>query len=147
MLARPDQEQFHRETKCPTKCGGAERKAARAYGPRTARRSRNQRGGASHLFGDRLPDFEADLRRLLRDASPGGRFSERRCEIAMVIWCPWPPCAGGAHWAGIWVDQRRSRTVPSLPTTVVLLGAIWAAYLLTAWLAGAAPRWRPVRAA
>ncbi|MFI6587382.1 class I SAM-dependent methyltransferase [Embleya sp. NPDC050493] len=32
---------------------------------------------APHLFGRRLGDFEADLRRLLWQASPSGRFSER----------------------------------------------------------------------
>jgi SAM-dependent methyltransferase len=30
---------------------------------------------APHLFGDRLPRFESDLRALLHDASPSGRFS------------------------------------------------------------------------
>jgi len=43
---------------------------------------------APHLFGDRLPAFEADLRALLAAASPGGRFSERRREMALVIWRP-----------------------------------------------------------
>ena len=43
---------------------------------------------APHLFGDRLPAFEADLRRLLARASPAGRFAERRRETAAVIWRP-----------------------------------------------------------
>ena len=41
---------------------------------------------APHLFADRLPAFEADLRRLLSEASPTGRFSERRREIEVVVW-------------------------------------------------------------
>jgi SAM-dependent methyltransferase len=43
---------------------------------------------APHLFADRLPAFEADLRRLLRDAGPTGSFSELTREIAVVIWRP-----------------------------------------------------------
>jgi SAM-dependent methyltransferase len=45
-------------------------------------------GSAPHLFGAGLPEFEADLRRLLTKASDGGRFSERTREIAVVIWRP-----------------------------------------------------------
>ena len=41
---------------------------------------------APHLFGERLADFEADLRALLRKASPDGRFSERAREIALELW-------------------------------------------------------------
>jgi SAM-dependent methyltransferase len=41
---------------------------------------------APHLFGDRVADFEADLRSLLRATSPEGRFAERRREIELVIW-------------------------------------------------------------
>lgn len=41
---------------------------------------------APHLFGGRLAEFEVDLRRLLRVASPGGRFTERTREIELVIW-------------------------------------------------------------
>lgn len=40
------------------------------------------------LFGDRLAAFEADLRRLLRDASPAGWFAERRQATEAVIWRP-----------------------------------------------------------
>jgi SAM-dependent methyltransferase len=45
-------------------------------------------GSAPHLFADRLPAFEADLRDLLRDASPDGLFAERRRETELVIWRP-----------------------------------------------------------
>jgi len=41
---------------------------------------------APHLFGTRRDDFEADLRRLLREASPEGRFSERRPSTEVFIW-------------------------------------------------------------
>lgn len=41
---------------------------------------------APHLFADRLSTFEADLRRLLWETSPSGRFAERTREIAVVIW-------------------------------------------------------------
>jgi hypothetical protein len=43
---------------------------------------------APHLLGDRLQSFEADLRTLLSEASPSGRFSERRRETGVVIWRP-----------------------------------------------------------
>jgi SAM-dependent methyltransferase len=41
---------------------------------------------APHLFGDRLAEFEADLRSLLRETSPGGTFAERQRDIELVIW-------------------------------------------------------------
>jgi SAM-dependent methyltransferase len=41
---------------------------------------------APHLFGERLQDFEAELRGLLRGAAPDGRFSERARENRLVIW-------------------------------------------------------------
>jgi SAM-dependent methyltransferase len=41
---------------------------------------------APHLFGDRLAEFESDLRELLRSTSPDGRFAERQREIELVIW-------------------------------------------------------------
>jgi hypothetical protein len=41
---------------------------------------------APHLFADRLGEFEADLRAILRDVSPGGRFGERQREIALELW-------------------------------------------------------------
>jgi SAM-dependent methyltransferase len=41
---------------------------------------------APHLFGDRLAEFEAELRQLLRCASPAGRFSERAREIGLTVW-------------------------------------------------------------
>ena len=41
---------------------------------------------APHLFGDRLEAFEADLRRLLRQASPDGRFTERARDVTLTVW-------------------------------------------------------------
>jgi SAM-dependent methyltransferase len=41
---------------------------------------------APHLFGDRLGQFDAELRGLLSDASPRGRFSEHMRSIAIDIW-------------------------------------------------------------
>ena len=41
---------------------------------------------APHLFGARRHDFEADLRRLLADASRSGRFSQRQPSTDAVIW-------------------------------------------------------------
>jgi SAM-dependent methyltransferase len=41
---------------------------------------------APHLFGARRADFEADLRRLLRDASASGRFSEPRPSTEVFVW-------------------------------------------------------------
>jgi SAM-dependent methyltransferase len=46
---------------------------------------------APHLFGDRLAEFEQDLRRQLRQTSPEGRFAEQTREVALVIWRPKPP--------------------------------------------------------
>lgn len=43
---------------------------------------------APHLFGDRLGQFERDLRDLLLRASPSGRFAERTREVELVIWRP-----------------------------------------------------------
>jgi SAM-dependent methyltransferase len=43
---------------------------------------------APHLFGDRLADFERELRALLREASPAGGFAERIEDIDVVIWRP-----------------------------------------------------------
>lgn len=43
---------------------------------------------APHLFGDRLADFERELRGLLRSVSPGGVFAERMREIAIEVWRP-----------------------------------------------------------
>jgi SAM-dependent methyltransferase len=45
-------------------------------------------GSAPHLFGERLREFEAELRGLLRRTAPDGRFSERAREIELVIWKP-----------------------------------------------------------
>jgi SAM-dependent methyltransferase len=43
---------------------------------------------APHLFATELSAFEADLRRLLMQASDSGRFAERTREIGVVIWRP-----------------------------------------------------------
>ncbi|AXG76957.1 class I SAM-dependent methyltransferase [Streptomyces paludis] len=45
---------------------------------------------APHLFGTDRAAFEADLRQLLRTASPSGRFSERQPGTEVVIWRPGP---------------------------------------------------------
>jgi SAM-dependent methyltransferase len=41
---------------------------------------------APHLFGDRLGEFEQDLRGLLCRSSPEGRFAEQASDVSMVIW-------------------------------------------------------------
>lgn len=41
---------------------------------------------APHLFGERLGDFERDLRELLREASPGGVFAERLPDTEIMYW-------------------------------------------------------------
>ena len=41
---------------------------------------------APHLFGDRRPSFETELRHLLRRASPDGRFCEQRQAMTLSIW-------------------------------------------------------------
>jgi len=41
---------------------------------------------APHLFGTRRDEFEADLRQLLREVSPAGRFSERRPSTEVFVW-------------------------------------------------------------
>ena len=41
---------------------------------------------APHLFGERLGEFEAELRALLRSVSPAGVFSERQREVELAIW-------------------------------------------------------------
>jgi SAM-dependent methyltransferase len=43
---------------------------------------------APHLFAERLPAFEIELRALLADAAPDGRFSEREVSTGVVIWRP-----------------------------------------------------------
>jgi hypothetical protein len=43
---------------------------------------------APHLFGDDLADFERDLRRVLRSASPAGRFSVRLVDNRLRIHRP-----------------------------------------------------------
>ncbi len=41
---------------------------------------------APHLFGDQLPAFDEELRRLLADASDKGRFAEQMRSITLSIW-------------------------------------------------------------
>jgi SAM-dependent methyltransferase len=41
---------------------------------------------APHLFGDHAPEFEDELRALLRRASPAGHFSEAMREINVDVW-------------------------------------------------------------
>ncbi|MFI5315003.1 MAG: class I SAM-dependent methyltransferase [Myxococcota bacterium] len=48
---------------------------------------------APHLFGPRIDAFEADLRRLLADASPDGSFSVRLPDNQLSIWRPLHPGA------------------------------------------------------
>ena len=41
---------------------------------------------APHLFGERRDEFESELRALLRQASPSGRFCEHARAVELVIW-------------------------------------------------------------
>lgn len=41
---------------------------------------------APHLFGPHLPAFDADVRRLLDQTSPTGRFSEQLGDITLELW-------------------------------------------------------------
>jgi len=43
-------------------------------------------GSAPHLFGDRTDAFEAELRQLLYDASPGGLFAEQPPDTEVFVW-------------------------------------------------------------
>jgi hypothetical protein len=43
-------------------------------------------GAAPHLFGERLGAFDADLRQLLQQASPSGRYSEQMAPITLHVW-------------------------------------------------------------
>jgi SAM-dependent methyltransferase len=43
-------------------------------------------GSAPHLFGDRLGDFEVDLRHLLHDVAPSGLFAEQLPDTEIFIW-------------------------------------------------------------
>ncbi len=43
-------------------------------------------GSAPHLFAERGPAFEADLRRMLEDAADAGRFSEQPPDTDVIIW-------------------------------------------------------------
>lgn len=65
---------------------------------------------APHLFGSRLSEFEADLRRLLADASPDGVFSVRLPHNQLSLWRAQNFSAGGSRpavrsrrgWRGSW---------------------------------------------
>ncbi|MGN6379563.1 MAG: class I SAM-dependent methyltransferase [Gaiellales bacterium] len=46
---------------------------------------------APHLFGDRLAEFEGELRGLLEGAAEDGRFGEWMREIELLVWRPGPP--------------------------------------------------------
>ena len=41
---------------------------------------------APHLFGERLAEFDGELRALLTEASADGRFSEQMRSITLSIW-------------------------------------------------------------
>lgn len=41
---------------------------------------------APHLFGERFSAFESELRELLRQESPDGRFTERTVPVELRIW-------------------------------------------------------------
>jgi ubiquinone/menaquinone biosynthesis C-methylase UbiE len=43
-------------------------------------------GSAPHLFGDRLAEFERDLRQILQRVSPRGQFSEVAETVQLIIW-------------------------------------------------------------
>lgn len=55
---------------------------------------------APHLFGDRLAQFEQELRRLLHEVSPTGRFSEQMPPIDVDLWTTTDTGATGS------TDQR-----------------------------------------
>jgi hypothetical protein len=41
---------------------------------------------APHLFGEKREAFEADLRILLRETSPAGKFAEQARAVELVVW-------------------------------------------------------------
>lgn len=41
---------------------------------------------APHLLGDRLPEFEAELRALVEDLADDGRFSVQVPDLALVLY-------------------------------------------------------------
>jgi hypothetical protein len=43
---------------------------------------------APHLFGDRLEAFVTDLREVLRETAPDGRFAERPMPVVLDLWRP-----------------------------------------------------------
>ena len=54
---------------------------------------------APHLFGDRREDFERDMRQILAQASPPGRFSLRLPDNILRIW-RLPALSGAPAWTG-----------------------------------------------
>jgi SAM-dependent methyltransferase len=54
---------------------------------------------APHLFGDRREDYEADVREILAQASPTGRFSVRMPDNILRVW-RWPALSGGRRCPG-----------------------------------------------
>jgi len=60
-----------------------------SLGPRQAtHEDTGQPGSAPHSFGDRIGQFERDLRGVLADASSSGRFSVRLADSILRIWRP-----------------------------------------------------------
>ena len=43
-------------------------------------------GSVPHLFGDRLEEFEVDLRHLLQDVALSGLFAEQLPDTEVFIW-------------------------------------------------------------
>lgn len=43
-------------------------------------------GSAPHLFGERLPTFDAELRGVLHEASPTGRFADQPPDTEVFVW-------------------------------------------------------------
>jgi SAM-dependent methyltransferase len=76
---------------------------------------------APHLFGDRLEDFETDMREILAHASPSGRFSLRLPDNILRIW-RLPGLSGGSaglarqrvNWAICRITRTKSRERPSV---------------------------------
>lgn len=54
----------------------------------------SESSSAPHLFGERLGEFERDLRALLDRASPQGRFAVRLPDNELKIWRPTPAGSG-----------------------------------------------------
>ena len=71
-------------------------------------------GSAPHLVGDRLHEFEGELRALLAAASPSGRFAELTGDTELRVWrksrrsapSPGPSHAGAGEGPGEGADRR-----------------------------------------